>query len=61
MLQAQPENSVWYIKTRKLGFEKMKAMPLEMKMDMLPKAAGANLWTASVSYVNSRSFGPLDE
>lgn len=61
MLQAQPENSVWYIKTRKLGFEKMKAMPLEMKMDMLPKAAGANRWTASVSYVNSRSFGPLDE
>ena len=32
MLQAQPENSAWYIKTRKMGFEKMKAMPLQMKM-----------------------------
>ncbi|MBR6983271.1 MAG: hypothetical protein IKH75_07030, partial [Ruminococcus sp.] len=26
----------------------------------LPKAASASRWTASVSYVNSRSFGPLD-
>ena len=60
MLQAQPENSAWYIKTRKMGFEKMKAMPLQMKLDMLPKAASAVRWTASVSYVNSRSFGPLD-
>ena len=60
ILQAQPENSAWYIKTRKLGFEKMKAMPLQMKMDMLPKAASAKRWTASVSYANSRSFGPLD-
>ena len=60
MLQAQPENSAWYIKTRKMGFEKLKAMPLQMKVDMLPKAASASRWTASVSYVNSRSFGPLD-
>ena len=60
MLQAQPENSAWYIKTRKMGFEKMKAMPLQMKMEMLPKAAGMKRWTASVSYANSRSFGPLD-
>ena len=60
MLQAQPENSAWYIKTRKMGFEKMKAMPLQMKLDILPKAASASRWTASVSYVNSRSFGPLD-
>ncbi len=60
MLQAQPENSAWYIKTRKMGFEKMKAMPLQMKQDILPKSASACRWTASVSYVNSRSFGPLD-
>ena len=60
MLQAQPENSAWYIKTRKMGFEKMKAMPLQMKQDILPKSASASRWTASVSYVNSRSFGPLD-
>ena len=60
MLQAQPENSAWYIKTRKMGFEKMKAMPLQMKLDILSKAASATRWTASVSYVNSRSFGPLD-
>ena len=38
----------------------MKAMPLQMKMEMLPKAAGMKRWTASVSYANSRSFGPLD-
>ena len=60
MLQAQPENSAWYIKTRKMGFEKMNAMPLQMKLDMLPKAASAVRWTAAVSYEKSRSFGPLD-
>ena len=60
MLQTQPENSAWYVKTRKMGFEKMKQMPLEMKMDMLPKSAMAKRWTASVSYADSRSFGCLD-
>jgi hypothetical protein len=60
MLQTQPENSAWYVKTRKMGFDKMKQMPLEMKMDMIPKAAVAKRWTASVSYADSRSFGCLD-
>ncbi len=60
MLQTQPENSAWYIKTRKMGFEKMKQMPLEMKMDMIPKSASSKRWTASVSYADSRSFGCLD-
>ena len=43
-----------------MGFEKLKVMPLQMKLDILPKAASASRWTASVSYANSRSFGPLD-
>ena len=35
-------------------------MPLEMKTSTLAKMAGSPRWSISVSYVNSRSFGPLD-
>jgi hypothetical protein len=60
MLQAQPENSAWYIKTSKLGFEQMKPLPLSSKKELIASAAAYSRWSAAVSYANSRSFGPLD-
>ena len=60
MLQAQPENSLYTIKTRRLGYEKMEQMPLQMCVDIVKKAIGQHRATVSVSYANSRSFGPLD-
>lgn len=60
MLQAQPENSAWYIKTAKLGFEQMKDLPLSAKKELIASAGSYSRWSAAVSYANSRSFGPLD-
>ena len=60
MLQAQPENTLFYLKTRKAGFERMRQAPLQMKVDMIKKVVGASRATVAVSYANSRSFGPLN-
>lgn len=60
MLQAQPENSLWAMKQRKALYAKMDQMPLEMKLGIIAKAAGSPRWSISISYANSRSFGPLD-
>ena len=60
MLQAQPENSLWAMKQRKALYAKMDQVPLEMKLGMIAKAAGSPRWSISISYANSRSFGPLD-
>lgn len=60
MLQAQPENTLFFLKTRKEGFERMSQTPLQMKVDMLKKVVGMSRATVGVSYANSRSFGPLD-
>ncbi len=60
MLQAQPENSMWAVKQRKALSDRFSQMPLEMKTGTLAKMAGSPRWSISVSYVNSRSFGPLD-
>lgn len=60
MLQAQPENSMWAVKQRKALSERFSQMPLEMKTGALAKMAGSPRWSISVSYANSRSFGPLD-
>ena len=60
MLQAQPENSAWYIKTSKLGFEQMKTLPLSSQKELMTSASAYSRWSAAVSYANSRSFGPLD-
>ena len=60
MLQAQPENSLWAMKQRKALYAKMAQIPLDMKLGILAKAAGSVRWSMSVSYANSRSFGPLD-
>ena len=60
MLQAQPENSLWAMKQRKLLYAKLKQMPLEMKLGVIAKSAGSPRWSISISYANNRSFGPLD-
>ena len=60
MLQAQPENSLWAMKQRKLTYAKLGQLPLEIKLDAIAKSAGMPRWTFTVSYVNSRSFGSLD-
>ena len=60
MLQAQPENSLWAMKQRKLTYAKLEQLPLEIKLGAIAKSAGLPRWTFSVSYVNSRSFGSLD-
>ena len=60
MLQAQPENSLWAMKQRKLLYAKLKQMPLEMKLGVIAKSAGSPRWSISISYANNRTFGPLD-
>ena len=49
-------NTMW----RKALYAKMDQLPLEMKLGIMAKSAGSPRWTLSVSYANSRSFGPLD-
>jgi hypothetical protein len=60
MLQAQPENSLWAMKQKKALCARLEQMPLDMKMGMIAKAAGSPRWSISISYANSRTFGPLD-
>ena len=60
MLQAQPENVMYTLKTRKAGYEKMEQMPLQMCVDIVKKGIGAHRASFCVSYANSRSFGQLD-
>lgn len=60
ILQAQPENVMYTLKTRKAGYEKMEQMPLQMCVDVLKSALGAHRASFCVSYANSRSFGSLD-
>lgn len=60
MLQAQPENSLWAMKQRKLTYAKLDQVPLEMKLGAIAKSAGTPRWTLSISYSNNRNFGPLD-
>ena len=60
ILQAQPENSLWYLKTVKTRFEKMKTLPLEEKMDWVAKEAALPRFTATVSYTKSRGFEQLN-
>ena len=60
MLQAQPENVKYVLKTQKAGYEKMEQMPIQMCADILKQAIGAHRASFCVSYANSRSFGSLD-
>ena len=60
MLQTQFENSLWAMKQRKMMYSQLDQMPLQTKLDRIAAAAGSPRWSVSVSYANSRSFGPLD-
>ena len=60
MLQAQPENSLWAMKQRKMNYAKLDQVPLDMKIAMLAQSAGNPRWSIGISYANSRTFGPLD-
>ena len=60
ILQTQPENSLWAMKQRKQMYAHFEQMPLQMKIDRIAAAVGSARWSVSVSYANSRSFGPLD-
>ena len=60
LLQAQPENSLWAMKQRKMTYAKLSELPLEIKKGVIAKSAGNARWTFSVSYTNSRSFGAID-
>ena len=60
MLQAQPENSLWAMKQRKMSCAKLDQVPLDVKLGMLAQSAGKPRWSISISYANSRTFGPLD-
>ena len=60
MLQASLENSLWAMKQRKATYAKLNQMPLDMKLGVISKSAGSLRWSISISYANSRSFGPLD-
>ena len=48
------------MKQRKALSERFSQMPLDMKTGALAKMAGSPRWSISVSYANSRTFGPLD-
>ena len=60
MTQASYENSLYAMKMRKATYAKLDQVPLAMKLGMIAKSAGSIRWSASISYANSRSFGPLD-
>ena len=60
MLQAQPENVLFALKQRKMLYAKLDQVPLETKLGAMARSAGAKRWSLSVSYANSRTFGPLD-
>ena len=61
MLQVQPENSLWYLKTVKTRFDMLKDTPLEEKADWVAKEAALPRFTATVSYLRSKGFGQLDQ
>lgn len=62
MLQTQPESSLWYLKSLKTQFEKLlKKLPLEEKTGWLADEAALPRFTATVSYMKSEGFGPLEQ
>ena len=61
MIQVQPENSLYAAKVKKQRFEQINQIPsLQMKIDLMKKVVTQPRGTMSVSYINSRTFGPLD-
>lgn len=60
MMQADPENSLWAMRQRKATFAQLDQVPLDVKLGLVAQSAGTTRWSMTVSYANSRSFGPLD-
>ena len=59
MLQAQPENSLWAMKQRKMNCAKLDQVPLEMKLGMLAKSAGSPRWSITINLDNDGSPGTM--
>ena len=60
MLQVQSKNSLYMLNRRRIWFEKLGQMPLQMQVDAFKEYMKRPQATASVSYPTCRSFGPLD-
>lgn len=60
ILQTQPENAIQTVKSTRDGFEQMKSLLLAQKAAIGRQVLGSHMATTSISYVKSRSFGPLD-
>lgn len=60
--EATVENTLLYIKEMKIGWEKLKPLPLQMKVDIGKKVfiEHATFVSVVVSYIKTQSFGPLD-
>lgn len=60
MLQAQPENSAYYIKQVKEASEMMGRIPLPVRTEIMKKILDLPRATFGVSYPGSQGYGPLD-
>ena len=60
ILQSQPENSLWALKKQNESRQKLDSLSLQMRLGIMEKALSGDRSTATISYVNSRSFGVLD-
>ena len=60
MLQAQPENSLCYVKQVKEASQMIGNIPLPIRTEMMKKVLDISRATFGVSYPGSKGFGPLD-
>ena len=60
MLQAQPENSICYVKQVKAASKIMGRIPLPIRTELMKKVMDMSRATFGVSYPISKGFGPLD-
>jgi len=60
MLQAQPENSICYVKQVKDASKIMGRIPLPIRTELMKKVMDMSRATFGVSYPISKGFGPLD-
>lgn len=60
--EATVEKILRFVKGLKIGWEKLKPLPLQLKIDLTQKAfiERAHSVSVVVSYVKTKSFGPLD-
>ena len=60
MVQSQVDNALWEMRKRKMTRERLAQMPLDTKLGLVEQSAGTPRWSVTMSYTDSRSFGPLD-